>query len=309
MKPNTLYSRRGFTLIELLVVIAILSTLVALGAGAFFRVRAVQVKAATNTTVIKLNSGLMDRWKEIGEQAKLDAKKNHPGYNVALGLANQNSDAALSLWMYAKIKNELPMSFPEAKNNVTLNGTTVLQARTAFAQLPATAPGNVGDARLQSAVCFYLAMTASGNSLDTDSLNNQTSDVTVSGGTFRCFKDSWGTPITFLRQCYVGELNGKPYMLDPNGAYDPFDRSRKNAAVINGRWADILANLNVHSLSIMGVANPAFVGTAPNFNYNAGYNFVPTLVSAGQNRTFDGTPFGQDDIVGFRLLQQGAQGD
>jgi len=303
MKLNTLHTRRGFSLIELLVVIAILSTLVALGAGAFFRVRAVQVKSATNTTVVKLNSALMDRWKEIGEQAKLDAKKNHPGYNAALGIASNDPDQALAIWMYAKVKNELPMTFNEARTQIAIGGSFTLLAKPNFVkELPALAVTT--SPREQSAVCFYLAMTGSGNNLDSDSLNNQTADVLINNINYRCFKDSWGTPLAFVRQCYDDEVNRSPHV---NGTpYDPF----------------FPATLRNPNLATPGIANfwPTVVGNTPAFaNMPGGYpappvsntrrNFVPTLVSAGPNRTFDGNPFAQDDIVGFRLLQQGAQGD
>ena len=68
--------RAGFTLIELLVVIALIATLAALSAGAFFRVRAGQLKSASEATLVKLNTALDNRWKAIQESVNEDARKN-----------------------------------------------------------------------------------------------------------------------------------------------------------------------------------------------------------------------------------------
>lgn len=288
--------RRGFSLIELLVVIALIATLAALGAGAFFRVRGSQMQSATESTLTKLNSQLDNRWKAIGEQVKDDAKKSHPGYVRCLTLAQGNPDVAQTLWMYARTKNEFPVNFPEALNVVTYSGQGVLNPKQIFAQLPNVAPTNVDEARLQSAVCFYLAMQGSGGELD--GLNNQVGQVNVSGvPNLPCFVDAWGTPISFLRHHYAPEVDNAPYCRagDP---YDPFNPSRKGATEVNARWTDIIQSLG-QSQTLSGMPG-SYVGNR---------NFVSTLVSAGPNRRYDGTPYGGDDLVSFRLRGEGKKGD
>jgi len=55
-KPTLRARRAAFTLIELLAVIAIIAILLAMSAGAYFRVRVSQQESATNTTLQKLHS-------------------------------------------------------------------------------------------------------------------------------------------------------------------------------------------------------------------------------------------------------------
>jgi prepilin-type N-terminal cleavage/methylation domain-containing protein len=295
--------RSGFTLIELLVVISLLAVLTALATGTFFRIRASQQKSATEATLVKLNVALDNRWKAIGEQVKEDVRKNHVGYAACLTAAGGNPDTAQALWMYCRAKNQLPMSFREARQPVLLNGTPVLPANTVFVNaFPNPQPNNVAEARNESAACFYMAMTKGGGggvTLDLDGLNQQVGKVTVDNVEYDCFKDSWNTPIVFVRQCYSPELNAAPYIRASTGSYDPFDPAKKGATVISGRWADITRYLSNPTMQMSGL-------TA---NYTPANNFVPTLLSAGPNKTFDGTPFGGDDIVSFRLRREGARGD
>ena len=110
--------RAGFTLIELLVVITLIGVLAALSAGAFMRVRSSQIKSASEATLVKLNTALDNRWKAIQESVTTDKNKNTVQYQQALRDAQGNPDIARSLLLYAKVKNELPMTFAEARGTL-----------------------------------------------------------------------------------------------------------------------------------------------------------------------------------------------
>ena len=306
--------RTGFTLIELLVVIALIATLAALSAGAFFRVRAAQTKSASEATLNKLGSALDNRWKAIIESVNEDAKKNQGQWPFALLAANGNPDVAKSLLIYAKIKNELPMTFAEAKTATivsTPTGTITLQPRANFSVLP----NSTTNSPEESGACFYIAILTSaggGAMTDGEGLQQQSTDYTGTGwsGSARVFKDSWGTPIAFVRQAYTPELNSPPYARSGNLPRDPFDPGSKlNAANFpSATWTQIrgtppaFINANVPMVYTYNTAANATL--AP--------NFVPTVVSAGPNKLWEADLFAgpdNDNLLGYRLRRQDAKGD
>ena len=297
--------RAGFTLIELLVVIALISTLMALGAGAFFRVRAGQIKSASEATLRKLNTALDNRLKAIRESVNEDAQKNQGQWPNALATANGNPDVAKSLLMYAKIKNELPMTFAEAKAP-TMVGSILLPPRANFSVLP----NSTANSPEESGACFYIAVLSSGGGgamTDGDGLQQQSSDFTGANwsGSARVFKDAWGTPIAFVRTAYTPELNSPPFVRNAAAAVkDPFDPAGKLGPVMvanPGYWTSLNAN------------RPTFV-TAPS-PYNGSLNVVSTLISAGPDKLFTTGTYDafagtdNDNLLSYRLRREGAKGD
>ena len=115
------HRRPGFTLIELLVVISIMAVLMALTAGTFFRVRTGQMNRASIATINKVQGALDNRVKAIRDTAKDEIRKQStPAAKAALADAAGDNDIALTLLVYAKMKNELPMTFAEAKAPTTV---------------------------------------------------------------------------------------------------------------------------------------------------------------------------------------------
>ena len=298
--------RTGFTLIELLVVISLISLIMALSAGAFFRVKASQSIKATEATLVKLDTALDSRRKAILSQVQEDAKSGHPGYKAALTLAGTGGDdVAKAIWTYAKMKNELPMSVAEAVTPVTV-GSYNLPAKGYFMSATIGFGGISGTGTQdESAACFYLALTnnaADGVLMDTNGLTQQAGDVLVGGKAFRCVKDDWGTPIAFVRQCYTPELNAPPYIRagQPQDPFFPLPGRNLGSvyAGMSGYWGTLINNV------------PGFAAMPG--SYPGPRNFIGALISAGANRSFDGNPFGtssSDDIVSFRLRREGQRGD
>ena len=294
--------RAGFTLIELLVVIALMATLIGLGLAGFMRVRNGQMKSSTEATLVKLNTALDNRWKAIQESVNEDAQKNQGQWPNALATANGNPDVAKSLLMYAKVKNQLPETFAEAKTN-TVVGSIVLPARANFTAALGTLTGT--GTPEESAICFYLAVMTSGGGgamTDGDGLNQQVIDSPGFPGQ-KVFKDNWGQPIAFVRLAYTPELRAVPF-IRAGQEKDPFDPAGKLPAVMTMNpilWKQILPN------------PPTFVATpAP---YPGAVNHVATLISAGPDKQFTSPTYGvfggtdNDNLLSYRLRREGAKGD
>jgi len=317
-------ARAAFTLIELLVVISIITVISAVTVGVFGRVRANQMKSATDATLNKINSLIERRVKAINDQVADDVKTRHPGYAAVL-VAVQNPDLAKTLWTYAKMRNELPMSFNEARTATVLftpaqvppSGVFILP-KAVFAALPA---GTAGGTPEESAVCLHLAVTGNaggGTATDTDGLNQQTGPSGI--GAFKAFKDAWGTPIAFVRTAYNSEVNSPPF-IRTGAPFDPFDPRGKIAAW-TGRdsfWQTLHPS----------ATRPTWAGTfLIQNNYPGAVNHTWTAISAGPNKQWwgpQGTPGAATDIFGlpplsdtdaakdnqlsYRLRREGARGD
>lgn len=305
--------RPAFSLIELLVVIFIITLISAITVGVFFRVRVNQQTSATDATLNKINGMLDRRVKAINEQVADDVKNNHPGYASVLAQV-QNPDLAKSLWTYAKMKNELPMSFNEARAATPAFGPVVLQPKAVFAALPAGAAGGSPE---ESAVCLYLAVTANaggGTATDIDGLQQQIGDSGLGG--LKCFKDAWGKPVAFVRTAYNTEVNGPPFVPAGRAAFDPYDPRAKLPTLggsLAGWW-------NALKPPVDWAGIPA--------TYPVGANHVPTAISSGVNGQWWGplgSPGAATDIYGlpplpdsdtakdnqlsYRLRREGARGD
>jgi prepilin-type N-terminal cleavage/methylation domain-containing protein len=305
-------ARAAFTLIELLVVIFIITLISAVTVGVFGRVRAQQSKSATDATLSKINSLIERRWRAALDQVNDDVKVRHPGYAAVLA-AVQNPDLAKALWTYAKLRNELPMSFDEARNPTPVYGGVTIPAKAVFAALPVGTPGGTPE---ESAVCLYLAVTANaggGTAVDTDGLEQQVGPSGI--GPFKAFKDAWGTPIAFVRTAYNTEVNSPPF-IRAGAPFDPFDPRGKLPTLGGGLAAWWTA------------ARPPVTWVAVPATYPAAVNHTWTAVSAGPNKQWWG-PFGtpgpatdvfglpplpdsdtaKDNQLSYRLRREGARGD
>ena len=314
--------RPAFTLIELLVVISIIAVLAAITTGVFGRVRLSQTKSATDATLAKLNSLIERRVKAIHDQVADDVKNNTSLYALVEAdvlASGGNKDLAKAVWTHAKMKNELPMSFAEAKAPTPVFGVRTIPVKAVFAALPVGVAGGTPE---ESAVCLYLAVTANaggGTAAETDGLQQQIGDAGLGG--FKCFKDAWGTPIAFVRTAYNGEVAGKPFFVptptNPN-PFDPFDPRGKLPGMtgLAGWWTAVRA-----PVTWAGVPT-TYPPAAP-----ANLNHTWTAISAGPDKQWwgpRGTPGAATDIYGltvpdtdtakdnqlsYRLRREGARGD
>jgi prepilin-type N-terminal cleavage/methylation domain-containing protein len=320
MKHSRIDRRAGFTLIELLVVISIIALLMALSAGAFFRVRASQTKTNSIATVKKVDGALHARWSSISNSAKDEIRnKSTPAAKAALSEAGNDADVALTLLLYAKMRNELPTNFVEATTATPIGmSSTSLQPRKHFVAaipLPVTSTGSPEE----SGVCLFIALTNSGGdgAVAEGGLDQQAISTTIGPNTYRTFGDAWGTPLAFVRHAYPLEVQGPPYVPTGKTAFDPFDPSpshKANATLTGTRWAQIRAFAPSTTIFVPVASNmpltytPTGSGTAT----TPGANFVPTVISAGPNKIFldpDIFNTASDNLYGFRLRREGSQGN
>jgi prepilin-type N-terminal cleavage/methylation domain-containing protein len=298
--------RPGFTLVELLVVIAIIATISAVAVGALFRIRTAQDKSNTEATLSKLDQKLSQKLKTISERVRDFRNKGNAQSSAALALAGDNPDITQALLMYAYTKNELPMSFNEAKAN-TVIGSLTIPASPVFAALPA----GTGIPE-ESAVCLYLALS----SLGTEGLEQQIGDAPNIPGQ-KCFIDQYGQPIYFNRLAYGGdggtELDSPPFVKAPIAAntFDPYYPKAANT----GGYRNLAAPTE------FGVANTTALWTAVRLNtpawanipaaYPGLRNHTMTLISSGLNKTLaePGGVYTGDNIVSYRLRREGQKGD
>ncbi len=319
-------TRGGFTLVELLVVILLIVILAALSAGAFFRVQSAQRNQATESTIRKLQIGLDARWKEV----LYDARKTVPDPIVTL--AGGDKDRAISIWSYAKLKNEFPENFVEATTPITFvvpptMQTVTLQPREVFRNIAAKTYSPTPTLDEQASALFYAALTQTGTggaAFDLEGVNQHVG-TTPSGLTV--FTDTWGTPLTFRRWANPPEVQQEPY-IRPNTirsrsgtslSFNPLDPSGKllgtyaNSALnrLDNPWGTDMSGQNFQQRT--AALNALFPGQ--NLTMFPNENFVPTLVSAGPDKVFGGDIYGatddagKDNIVGYRLRREGNKGD
>jgi type II secretory pathway pseudopilin PulG len=306
--------RGGFTLVELMVVIGLIIILAALSAGAFYKIQAGQRVGATEATIRKGQINMDARWKAVLDNARTSVP------DQVLALAGGDKDRALSLWTYAKLKNEFPQSFDEVwmttpttgPRPINLNGA-VLQPRSVFVEIAKKSYNPAPTLQEQAAALLYAALTATGTggtSGDLDGLNQQVG-TTPSGLTV--FVDNWGTPITFVRWAGPPEVQNEPFsranvVQTRLGAFPT-----KNPLDPTGKLLDVSVNpINTWA----NTPNRALAQTQLGVTFTPD-NFVPTLISAGPDKEFGTDVYGansadaagSDNVVGYRLRREGAQGN
>lgn len=337
----------GFTLIELLIVIGILAILTAISVATYFRVMGGQTVKNTEATLSKINTGLNRLWSANRDQADKEFRENNlpagPGSLVnsttaLITFCNGDRDRAKSLWMYLRLKNEFPQNFLEAKSATTLkdgSGNTIvsLSPRNTFVKnsvingtsaLPtgATARQFLNE---QAAALLYLIVTekaSRGEDFGDLATGAAAGDLTVntvgssSNGTFRVFRDGWGTPIIYVRYGFNEvDLNSPTAgYLKPN-APDPLDPAGRLA---NSSWT----NGSV-------AASWVFLGTGSGVLKFPNRNWMMTAISAGANKDdpYPPGPYNSvdltmtnanglvdvdpttDDILGYRTRREGQRGD
>jgi prepilin-type N-terminal cleavage/methylation domain-containing protein len=313
MRYGTRPSRRtGFTLVELLVVMGILALLAALTAAGISSVRTSVMNKATGQTVTKFQTALNQQVRAVAEEANRDT---NPHLAALVGFCDGDKDRAKALLTYLYMKWEFPQTFAEATNPVLLpagTGTVLtLPPRKTFA---AVAAGGVSLDE-QPAVLLYLILTEKSNRGTGVAMDDATASAQTDIGSYKAFKDAYGTPIVFQRFFQSPELNAPPYV-NPNAKplnnplLDPFDRLS-----IDQKTAK-LANWNLTNPTNQGIALAALNangGPAVAFD---GRNKVITVIAAGENARsnktspFSPPPAGNDGYVyGYRLARIGNQGN
>ena len=323
MKTMATTRRGGFSLIELLTVISILALLMAISAGAYFRIRSAQDQTNTEATMSKINTGMDKKWKAVLDQSTEEVKQEQiPEVQVLIANLNGNKDLARTIWAYIRMRSEFPTTFREAQTPLVV-GFVTFQPRKIFLPpaLPLWSTVPAVPVEEQSAACLYIALTQSGNRGETfggDGTGNQARDLNLTGapaGTLpvKVYMDSWNKPLAFCRMGYSAEVQNPPFSKVPTPAApavalrDPFDPTGQivryaaanalNAASLASFWSE----LNKYHMTIGGVS-PAPALYAPQ-------NWVPTTISAGRNQVFGAGIGTDDDLLSYRLRREGTKGD
>ncbi len=308
--------RGGFTLVEMMVVILLIIILAALSAGAFYKIQASQRVGATEATMRKIQINMDARWKAVLD----DARRTVP--DALVPLAGGDKDRAISLWTYAKLKNEFPETLVEATTPINFAATSppiVLQPRKVFVSA-ATTGSPEGDANFEAAALIYTALTATGTggtSGDLDGLNQQ---VGTTPGGRQAFVDNWGTPITFRRWADPDEVQSEPFVRrnviqtrsGTSYSLNMIDPSGKLLNRLDNSWGTDTTGLN--AINRLAALTAIFPGQG--LQYFPNRNVVPTLISAGPDKLFGADVYGansadagSDNVVGYRLRREGAQGN
>jgi len=279
--------RNGFTLIELLVVIAIMTILMALAVGAYFRVYGSQQVRKTETNMKTINTGLEGQWNAVIDDVK-DEIKNGRMPAAFMTLAGGDQERAKALYMKARLKQEFPMTFDEARNPAP----GYLAAKPFYTQALQGAMG--GSNTDQSSALLYLALSQQrrGASFNADQLGpGATADVAFSSAALKVFIDGWKRTISFERWT---EDNGfAAEMTGTHGDRDPEDPSNK----LTQSWAN-------KSAAELLLRIPTGTGQSP---FPAANRYRgPFLRSDGASA---GSGMTGDDILSFRLAREGRRGN
>jgi prepilin-type N-terminal cleavage/methylation domain-containing protein len=297
------FRRPGFTLVELLVVIAIMATLSAVAVGALFRIRSAQDKSNTEATLSKLDTKLNQKLKAISEKVRDFRNNKTSHYTTAMSMSGENPEIAQAILMYAYTKNELPMTFAEAKAP-TVIGPLSIPASPIFAALP------VGTGTPEeSAICIYLALSTTGN----EGLEQQIGEVPTLPGQ-KCYLDQYGQPICFNRLAYGGdngELDNPPFVKAPiaTNTFDPFYPKPTNTVGYRNLNTDFGAANTTTLWNAVRLNTPAWANIPA--AYPGPRNHVSTLISGGLNKGLSEPAgvFTGDNIVSYRLRKEGQKGD
>jgi len=350
----------GFTLIELLVVVGIMATLAALAVGTYFRLQAGQVTKNTESRLAQINVALNQIWSATLDQAKKEfAAKNLPNnqsYDLLVAMCGGDVERARSVYLYLRVKHEFPQNFFEAANDTVLfdssgNARITLKAKVTLKKNSViggttSAPATLQDAANQSAALLYLIVTeksVSGAEYGDLVTGANARDLSISGTTFRTFKDGWGSPIIYVRFATNTEINSAPFTRNLTStviSQDPLDpRGKLSTTWPSPTTPPTPVSPTLPTSSQAGAAaSSIFLGTASGlsgFPAASSANWIVTAISAGANKDdpfATGTPRGPydsvdltsaglsssglvtvadntDDILGYRLRREGKRGD
>lgn len=296
-RTNPQTRRAGFTLIELLTVIAIIAVLAALGAGAFFRVRANQQEKLTAETVTKLQKTLRQQW-----TAALDNAKKEPVPDILKAYCQNDPDKTAAVWAYLHLRKNFPETVLEARSPVQLpplpptflSATTIFPPQQVFLdQVPAAAGSLSADE--QSAICLYVSLTAINRrgmeSGITDNMTINWPQGLPAASQYKVFSDTFGLPIAFRRMLSNTEMQVAPFSKPGLMNRDPLDPLGKLKTLP-------IANRTALQLAVGGGR------VLGDITYS---NFMPTVFSYGMNKKSDFSgpdPIG-DDVLGYRLETEG----
>jgi prepilin-type N-terminal cleavage/methylation domain-containing protein len=326
--------RGGFSLIEIMTVIGIMGLLAAMAVGVYLTVGSGQSDTATKATLSKLAVILESRRSAITQPFSSPSFVVPPGI-VSATLPDPMQNRARSVFLYMKLKNELPTTFSEATTDVSFGGET-LRAKPAFKNRilkqntlwsPSDTFESVGleynpaDSQddstavlaADSAAVLHILISelnSSGSSSDLSGFENQIAPVTVKlkrrpGGTgtpedvqvtLPAFVDSWGQPIAFVRLAYSDELNNPPYAV-AGSARSPSKDPYDSRAMLPpaGTWSPTTF---WNAIQVNHARYPGFLTT----DYpGKDKNTVLAVVSAGLNKKF-GSLLGNDDKAFDNLI-------
>ena len=280
--------RAAFTLVELLGVIAIIAILLALSAGAYFRVRVQQQESATGTTLLKLQSELDTQWKAVVDNANLDAKTRSISPAIVSWSGNDDRRAKV-VWTKILLRVEFPQTFYDAIDfpvqlktlgfNVPIK-STYFQAVQGMSPAPVQNPG-YPQAHYESAALLYISLTQGRRGMHAFTPEqvgaHAIGSVDLYGKSFKCFIDTWGEPIAFIRWptgAAGTDLNDptQPFQVfnTINGVKTPVDPQDPEKTLYDSTWA----NQGKFSNSIH-VLNP-----------NGPLNLSPFVFSAGRDKQY-----------------------
>lgn len=328
--------RFAFTLIELLVVIAILAVLAALSAGTYFRIRSSQQTNSTESTLEKLNMGL----ERLYSGKRDEAEKEYTNGNFIAGVTKEKllgasggpnqKDRAKAVYLYFRMKYEFPQTFPEAKATLSWTHPTAglvfsAPAKQMFRNVPNIVdPGKLltaGDYNDQAAALLYIIlseMSSRGETFDASALQGFTADRAIKVNTstnphqtqnFRVFIDSWGSPVTYVRFLANGEIDSQPFARNssfqlvnpiPAGATNsPFDVTAKLTNTPDWNIPPSATQAFTSFYQAAGISTQT--STPASIERLLRQNFLPAVISAGANKTWDGL-----DVRGFNTATLGS---
>ncbi len=313
--------RSGVNLIELLVVIAIIGILMALVAAALHKTAEGQNRKSTQDQVFKLQQALDMEYERI--VAKCDADARNGGIPPELvNYCEGNMARAKAIWTAYQLRLNFPETFAEAAVTVPLtdsSGRVIYVARQLSTFAPVQGLGTYTGAspfaaNEESGALLYIILTqrsvggsAMGNSGDDlTQASRRKVTFTLGGNTkeLETFSDFYRSTIGFnrWRQDPVGagapvELEAPPYVDARVASATPRNTDPLDPQNLVFGWSD------VYKRNLMNQPPPVSLL----FN---GRNRVANVYSLGSTKVDGaGNPTPLDDIVGYRLRQQGARGN
>ena len=248
---------------------SILATLVTVGVG---RVKQGQKAKQTEGTLNKIQGALYQQWQAVLDQCVQDRVQNKIPQPVVT-FCGGDPDRSVAIWAYAHLKREFPQSFAEATSPVNIGNVWSLPPSNTFTSLMGQpSPGS----QYEAPALLYIILSQKGNRGMIFQADDVTATAQANIGGFAVFKDSWGTPITFIRFLENSELSGSEFVnskilsQDPHmkvSTQDPLDPKGKlyNAwpapAPINRATAQNTLALGVTFNGTVKPANQSFDGT------------------------------------------------